>query len=142
MKPRAMKRYEEKFQRMLHANALIETISKYGRRFFYFDKKDRVAHFSLAPSGHIYFWDDYTGKDIYTAYSGRWNGFSHGGTLRSLVEAMSHYIRTGKPLDIGWIGPERMRITDGNIWGYSQDEMAKCRAEALLNPAIKPAEAP
>lgn len=140
MKPSSMKRYSEKHQRLLHVNALVETISKYGRRFFYCEKKQRIAEFSLAPSGHIYFNDDYTGESIYVAYQGRWRGFSHGGTMKDLVKAMAEYIRTGKQLSIGWIGPER--FDDSNIWGYAQDEIAKCRAEALTNPAIKPLTAP
>lgn len=128
---------EEKFERLHHINELIRTISKYGRRFFYYDKFDRTASMLIDRSGHIYFRDDYTDKLIYVAYRYRWNGFSHGGTLKELVKAMAHYIRTGDKLDIGWIGPERMRITDGNIWGYAPDEMEKCRAEAMRNPAIE-----
>jgi len=128
---------EEKFERLRHINELIRTISKYGRRFFYYDKCDRTASMSIAPSGHIYFWDDYTDQAVYVAYRYRWSGFSHGGTLKELVKAMAHYIRTGDKLDIDWIGPDRRNITDGNIWGYAPEEMEKCRAEAMLNPAIK-----
>ena len=132
-----MNRHEEKHARLAHVNDLIRTISKYGRRFFYYKDKDRVAEMLISSSGHLYFLDDYTCELVYVAYSGRWRGFSHGGTLRGLIEALANYVRTGEQLSIGWIGPERLRITDGNIWGYDPDEMAKCRAEAVLNPAIK-----
>lgn len=128
----------QKAQRLEHVNDLIKTISDHGRRFFYNEKHDRVACMLIAQQGHLYFQDDYTGKAVYVAYSGRWSGFSHGGTLRQLVERLAAYVRTGDQLSIDWIGPERMRVSDGNIWGYSPDEMAKCRAKALTNPAVKP----
>lgn len=128
----------QKAERLVHVNALIKTISDYGRRFFYSEKNNVVAKLSIWRDGHIYFIDDYTLKAVYTAYHGRWSGFSHGGTLRSLIEALANYVRTGNRLSIDWIGPERMCITDGNIWGYAPDEIAKCRAEALNNPAVLP----
>jgi hypothetical protein len=125
----------KKTDRLAHVNDLIKTISDYGRRFFYNKERDRVARMLIGPKGHLYFQDDYTGKAIYVAYQGRWSGFSHGGTLKTLVEALANYVRTGQQLSIGWIGPER--FDDSNIWGYAEDEMAKCRAAALTNPAIK-----
>lgn len=127
-----------KAARVIEANKLIKIISSYGRRFFYSERDDRVAHMTIDQRGHIYFHDDYNGKAIYTAYTGRWSGFSHGGTLKELVCAMADYIRTGEQIHIDWIGPERIRITDGNIWGYAPDEMAKCRADALSCGAIRP----
>jgi hypothetical protein len=132
-----MSRRKEKFERLVHINQLIWTISKFGRRFFYYDKMDRTASMSISDAGHIYFHDDYTDKPIYVAYRYRWHEFSHGGTLKELVKAMAHYIRTGDKLSLDWIGPDRRNITDGNIWGYAPEDMAKCRAEAALNPAIE-----
>lgn len=127
----------QKVKRLEHVNALIETISLYGRRFFCHKESTRVAQMRISTKGHIYFLDDYTQKLVYVAYEGHWRGFSHGGTLKELVRRMADYVRTGDRIEIDWIGPERMRITDGNIWGYAEDEMAKCRAEALLNPAVQ-----
>lgn len=126
----------EKVARIEHVNALIKTISTYGRRFFYNANNNAVAEMVIGLDNHIYFIDDYTMKAVYVAYNGRWRGFSHGGTLRDLIRELAHYIRTGEQLSIDWIGPERIRITDGNIWGYASDEMNKCRAEALKNPAV------
>lgn len=131
---------DAKAARLVEANKLIKIISTYGRRFFYNAKHNRVAEMKIAPSGHIYIIDDYTGKAVYTAYRGHWNGFSHGGTLRDLIQTLANYIRTGERLSINWIGPERMRSTDGNIWGYAPDEMEKCRAEAFTCDAIRPLE--
>ena len=125
---------EKKMMRVNHVNALIATISDHGRRFFYNAGRDQRAKMMLSRTGHIYFQDDYSGKLIYVAYQGRWRGFSHGGTLKNLVERLADYIRTGDPLSIDWIGPER--FDQSNIWGYSQESMAKCRAAAQLSPAI------
>lgn len=126
---------QEKTNRLEHVNALIKTISTYGRRFFYNKRFDRVAHMLIGPKGHLYFVDDYSGKPIYVAYNGHWDGWSHGGTLRDLVKELASYIRTGKQLSRHWIGPER--FDDSNIWGYAEDEMIKCRAEAFLSPVLR-----
>lgn len=128
----------ERADRLLEANHLIKIISDFGRRFFYNQTHDRVAKFAIGEKGHLFFVDDYTGKSIYIAYKHRWSGFSHGGTMRDLVRALGDYIRTGDRLSIGWIGPERRQITDGNIWGYPEDQMALCRAAALTTKAIRP----
>lgn len=125
-----------KAERLAHVNDLIKTISDYGRRFFYDKASGRVASMLIGPKGHLFFRDDYTGKAIYVAYQGRWNGFSHGGTLKGLVERLAEYVRTGNRLPIDWIGPER--FDQSNIWGYADDEITACRAAALTNPAVLP----
>lgn len=130
-----MKMREQKAARVAEVNQLIKTISTYGRRFFYSERFGRVAHMAIAKSGHLYFVDDYSGKLIYIAYQGRWKGFSHGGTLKKLVEALAEYVRTGRRLRMDWIGPER--FDQSNIWGYAEDEMAKCRTEAAKSPVIE-----
>lgn len=132
-----MSRREEKQARVEHINALIGTIAKYGRRFFYCEKRQATAKMMMSGRGHLYWQDDYTNKLIYVAYRYEWRGFSHGGTLKDLVRQFAHYIRTGDKIDIGWIGPDRRNITNGNIWGYAPDEMGKCRSEAMRNPAIE-----
>lgn len=124
-----------KHERLAEANNLIKTISDYGRRFFYSAKNDRVAHMMIGHRGHIYFVDDYSGKAIYVAYNGHWRGWSHGGTLRDLIKELANFVRTGKQLSPNWIGPQR--FDDSNIWGYAEDEMVKCRAEAAKSPALR-----
>lgn len=68
---------------------------------------------------------------IYTheaTFGNDWNGFTHGGTLRNLVELFRDYIRTGQPLHPGYLGHER---EDGsNIWGYEPEALATVRAQA------------
>jgi hypothetical protein len=133
-----------KQERANHANALIAVIGKHGRRFFYNQPHNRLAHFEVDARGKVWFHDDYSAKRIYThktGFSARWRGFSHGGTLRSLVEAMRDYICTGTTLEPGWIGLERS-FTESNIWGYPEEDMRACRAEALSLPIIKQPNAP
>jgi hypothetical protein len=137
-----MEQRMDKQTRTEHANELIRVIAKHGRRFFYNAQHDRTARLEVDERGKVWFHDDYSGKRIYThksGFSSRWKGFSHGGTLRSLVEAMRDYICTGQTLPPGWIGLER-HFTVGNVWGYAAADMAACRAEALVLPIISKPE--
>lgn len=122
----------KKRARIEHANKLIKIISEHGRRFFYCKSTDRTAHFSMI-NGRVYLNDDHTGKAIHVRQDVPWKGFSHGGTLKALIEAIAHYIRTGNRLGIGWIGPERT-FTDGNIWGYPKEAIESVRMLALGLP--------
>lgn len=121
-----------------HANELINLIAAHGRRFFYCKSTGKTAHFSLIKN-RVYFNDDYTGKAIMIRQTKDWKGFSHGGTLRALIEKIAEYIRTGNQIYIGWIGPETS-FTNGNIWGYTEEEMTKTRTEALKLSIIKQPE--
>ncbi len=124
--------------RLAQANALIKVISSHGRRFFYSVARDRTAEMIITPRGAIAIIDDYSGKVI-RIDDDRWSGWSHGGTLRDLVRKIAHFIKTGDPLDVYWIGPTRE--SDGsNIWGYEAGEMARCRAAAVATGAVAAAE--
>lgn len=131
----------EKMMRLQHANQLIRIISKHGRRFFYNASADRVASLEIDPRGRIWFVDDYTGSRVYTyRVAGRsrdWRGFSHGGTLRSLVEELCSYVRCGELLS-------RYRIAtpcgqDGavDVWGYGRAAASSVREEAFSLPMFK-----
>jgi len=123
------KNFQIKSQRAEHANQLIKAIASHGRKFF--NRNDKTAEMYVTPNGAIYFVDDYSGKAIYTQYSGRWSGFSHGGTLKSLVERMRDYIRTGKKIHIGYIAPNRGAIDGGHdMWGYGSEACHALKAEA------------
>lgn len=125
----------DKAARVIEANKLIQIIAKHGRRFFYCAQHDRVSSFHLGGyEGRIYFTDDYTGQAILMKPGTKWEGFSHGGTLRALVGDIAKYIATGTPVPLGWIGPGR---ADGsNIWGYDSAAMEAVRAEALTTGAV------
>ena len=129
---------KEKQARLDHANQLIQIISSHGRRFFFSEKQQRTASLIMALNGRIWFVDDYTGKAIYTHKTGfnhNWRGFSHGGTLRTLVEMMRDYVSKGVQIPAYYLGCERS-FTNGNIWGYSPEEMQAVREKAALLPII------
>lgn len=118
--------------RLRIANAFIQAISVYGRHFFrYIDQasnSSRVSRFELDTHGRIWFVDGYRGARIYTHHPGRWRGFTNGGTLRTVVEKLCDYIRTGEQPHLA-LGPWPEWYGDGDPWGYGQD-MIQVRAAA------------
>lgn len=122
--------------RVEHANALIQVIAAHGRRFFFNAGQNAFASMSVDSNGVVWIQDDYTRMLVNTMpRDTAWKGFSHGGTLRSLVEDMRDYIVTGNTIALGTLGPERM-FNAGNIWGYEQDQMAAVRIEASVLPIM------
>ena len=122
--------------RLAHVNAVIKAISKYGRRFFWNARNQAVSTMLISKSGHIYFLDDYSNKLIYVAYKGRWRNFSHGGTLKNLIEGFANYIRTGDPIHIDNIGLPRRFGDDGYIWGYTKDAVHAVLIEVISSPVF------
>lgn len=93
----------EKQKRIESANQLIQSIAGCGRKFFH--HKGNVSRFELDKRGRVWFVDGYNGARIYTHYtSGRWRGFSEGGTLRGLVIALRDFITREKPIGFA-LGP-------------------------------------
>ncbi len=120
-----------KQQRTEQVNQVIRIIGAHGRRFFFNQVADRYASMEVDHRGKVWFVDDYSARRIFTHetnWGGRWRGFSHGGTLRSLVEGFRDYIRTGEPLSPFYLGPER--FDDSNIWGYDEDGIKAVREQA------------
>ncbi|HDR9174350.1 TPA: hypothetical protein QDB23_001562 [Burkholderia vietnamiensis] len=128
-----------KQERLDHSNRLIVAIASHGRRFFYSQQRDRFARLELDARGRVWFVDDYSGRRIYTHHSGRWRGFTHGGTLRSLVERMRDYITTGWQIPRGCIAPRCSGAERENVWGYEPVAAAAVRAAAFELPIIAPA---
>lgn len=126
-----------KAQRLEHANALIETISRHGRRFFRNRESGAIARLELDARGRVWLIDEYRGARVYVAYRGRWRGFSHGGTLQNLVESLHHYIQRGDLLHPEYIAPTRMDPKNGDIWGYGAEAAAAVRAEAYALPLFQ-----
>jgi hypothetical protein len=153
-------RAEQKLQRLAHANALIRIIASHGRRFFWHGGShtwdpvakgwrlvpaDRYARLVLR-NGRVYLIDDYTEKAVYTHKAGfgnGWRGFSHGGTLRSLVEDMRDYVMKGERIPEWKIVIARMssKGLEDNIWGYDEESAIKVRELACALPIIAPEEA-
>jgi hypothetical protein len=126
-----------KAERLGHANALIEVISRHGRRFFRNRESGAIARLELDARGRVWLIDEYRGARVYVAYRGRWRGFSHGGTLQNLVESLHHYIQRGDLLHPEYIAPTRMDPKNGDIWGYGFEAAATVRAEAHALPLFQ-----
>lgn len=122
-------------ERLAHANDLIQLIANHGRKFF--NSNGHMAKMHLDSRGRVWFQDARTGKLIYTHYSGKWKAFSHGGTLRSLVERLRDYVNKGVQLPPSIICPERCNVDDGNIWGYEESEAKKLRAACQGLPIFR-----
>ena len=124
------------FARLLrceYANRLIEVISSYGRLFFYSRRYDCVARLSFDQ--RVYLHDENGAKIEAKATNKRWPGFSHGGTLRDLVLQMRNYVMRGERIDPAYLGIDR-QAGEGNVWGYSPEQMRLCREAAKQLPII------
>lgn len=131
-----------KQERVEHANQLIRIIGSHGRRFFYYAKDTRYARFELR-NGRVYFIDDYSDRAIYThrtGFTSHWRGFTHGGTLRALVEDMRDYITDGTPVPAWKIVIKQLGASglEGNVWGYDVESAQAVRAAAYQLPIIGP----
>ena len=127
-----------KRQRAEQVNQAIQIIANHGRRFFFSQTANRYASMEVDRRGKVWFIDDYTGKRVFThetVRGGRWLGFSHGGTLRALVEAFRDYIRTGESMHPGYLGHQR--FNDSNIWGYDEAGMKVVREQAGALPVFR-----
>jgi len=116
------------------ANKVIAVIAAHGRRFFHHE--GRVSRFEVDARGRVWLHDKYSGARIYTMQRGRWRGFTEGGTLKSLCEALRDYIRTGQPIRRGWFGPWPDYYCDGDLWGYGKEAMETVRREVTALPAV------
>lgn len=125
-----------KAERLADANYLILQISMFGRRFFYYERGNRVARFEYSIDGKLWLRDEYTDKRVYVAYRGNWRNFSNGGTLRRLIEALALYIRTGERIPAGHLGPWPDHYCDGDLWGYGKEEMARLRGAAWSRDCV------
>jgi hypothetical protein len=127
-----------KQQRAEQVNQVIRIIGTHGRRFFFNQSANRYASMEVDHRGKVWFIDDCSNRRIFThktIWGGRWRGFSHGGTLRSLVEGLRDFIRTGEPLSPFYLGPER--FDDSNIWGYDEEGMKAVRDHAGALPVFR-----
>lgn len=133
------KALEAKKARADEVNQVISIIATHGRRFFFSQISQRYARIEVDARGKVWFIDDYSRNRIYThqtTWGNKWRGFTHGGTLRALVEAFRDYIITGKSLDPFYLGPERNNLSHGNIWGYEPEAMLAVRELAVALPVF------
>ncbi len=126
-----------KEERIKDANYLILQISMFGRRFFYYPRENRVARFEVTLDGKLWFRDDYTDRRVYVAYKGHWRYFSHGGTMRRLVEGLTKWIRTGEPINFeAHFGPWPHWVCEGDLWGYGHETMVTFRRSILPRKCV------
>jgi hypothetical protein len=125
----AKNKNQEKEHRKDLANNIIKIIAAHGRGFFY--HKGNISRFEIL-NGRVWFHDGYSNKKIYTHYTGRWNGFTEGGTLRSVVIMLRDYIQGKKDINLRYFGPWSKVYCDGDLWGYGsdmetvRDQISKC----------------
>ena len=112
-----------KQQRLEEANKLIKSISSYGRKFF--SGKSGCASLGYGIKPRVFFTDAKTSALIDT-HEHEWIGFSHGGTLRVLIEYLRDYINEDEKVSIECICT--LRRDGSDIWGYG-----KVEAEKLVN---------
>lgn len=118
-----------KQDRANRANELLLRIGSVGRNFFSYPQHYGVGKFIVDYRGRIWFFDGYTGKQIYLHYKYWGRGFSEGGTLRYLINDLMIYIRDGTRLPSSHLGPWPDWICGGDLWGYG-DDMASVRERA------------
>lgn len=127
-----------KQERLEAANKFLIEIGSCGRRFFYSAEFDRYAYLKLDARGRVWFVDDYTGEAVYThktTWQSQWRGFSHGGTLRALVEALRKHVVKGSTLWSAYLVDR-----GGNFphpWDYG-DDLEKVRQAGLRLGIVTP----
>lgn len=110
-----------RLQRCINANEFLQVISNCGRNFFRNKGAGHDGYLSMNGRGNIvWFHDDYTSARLNVEREGDWDGFSHGGTLRSLIKSLGAHVLTGKTMRYGYFQPT-MENGFENPWGYDDD---------------------
>jgi len=131
---------QQRLERIIAANEFIQVIANCGRFFFRNKGAGHDAYLTLNARGNIvWLFDDYTGARINTAKEGRWDGFSHGGTLKSLVGSVSKFVLEGSTMRYGYFQPT-MDNGFENPWGYDEDILIVRDEGVRLGLIRKPAE--
>jgi hypothetical protein len=105
--------------RLKQANEFIRVIATCGRYFL--NHKGFISSLELSATKRVFFIDYYSKKRIYTHRKFvRWDGFTAGGTMKSIIESLRDYIKTGKTLRLSYFQDD-MSNEFGNPWGYGDD---------------------
>lgn len=112
---------QRRLDRVIAANEFLWVIANCGRRFF---RNKGAGHDAfLALNGRrniVWLFDDYTGARINVTREGPWDGFSHGGTLKSLVGSIGSFVLRGRTMRYGYFQPA-MDNGFENPRGYGND---------------------
>lgn len=124
---------EEKVRRLEHANQLISSISRHGWRPFFNRYSGRVAAIDMDDGGHLWWIDDGLGRRISMRkplFSSNWGpeGFSHGGSLKSLAGDMRDYVLKGTRIP-AW------KVLQA-CWGLDRASAYRLAREVSRNPII------
>lgn len=112
---------QQRLERIIAANEFMQVIANCGRFFFRNTGAGHDAFLTMNTRGNIiWLHDDYTGARINAAKEGRWESFSHGGTLKSLLTSIGEHVLTGKTMRFGYFQP-KMDNGFENPWGYRGD---------------------
>jgi hypothetical protein len=106
-------------KRLDAANEFIKVIASCGRNFF--THESFVSYMELSEHGRVFFIDYYTKKRIYThrKYC-HWDGFTSGGTMKSIIEALRDFIKKGETLRLSYFF-YYPRADHTHCWGYGED---------------------
>ena len=112
-------------ERVAIVNQLVRTIGDNGRQFFYNKQTGEYARMHIGMNGRLYWIDERSLIPIYLHSPGsRWRDFSHGGTLRYVIEKLKGYAMTGEPVP-NQFGPWKHHDgSDFDLWGYGDDMVA------------------
>lgn len=132
---------DPRLARVEDVNKVIKLIGDHGRRFFYYPAYTGAEHgtysyFAFAKQHLLMFVDGRTLNAINPENTGRWERFSHGGTLREMVVALAQYVNTGEPIPIDYICTPRRDPANGNIWGYPDTAAESLRAAVMQLPVF------
>lgn len=132
---------QKRLERIIVANEFMQVIANCGRFFFRNTGAGHDAYLSMNTRGNIvWIHDDYTGARINTAKEGRWDGFSHGGTLKSLAGSIGAFVLNGSTMRYGYFQPT-MDNGFENPWGYGDDILIVRDEGVRLGLIRKPQEA-
>lgn len=128
-------------ERLTSVNEFIRIIGSCGRQFFRNDLHESFASMEVDARGKVWFIDDYTTQRIYTHYEGRWRGFSHGGTLRDLVQVFREHIKRGGQIHSQYF-QTRAWMSGGHPWGYPKEDLLRLESEGRRLGIVAEAQEP
>ena len=125
----------DKHYRVDEANRIIQFIGDHGRRFLH---RDGVyGTFYYHEDGRLRYIDEFTNRNI-SVWNKFWrHGFSHGGTLRGIIDALTAWIIHGTPVPfpygVHWPRHTGRKTTS---WGYSTSEAHKMTSKIRASDAV------
>ncbi|MDK9789774.1 hypothetical protein [Vibrio sp. D431a] len=124
---------DKKKERVEHANALLINFSSVGAKFFLHN--GGASQFEVDTHGKIWFLDKCSDRRVYVYREGRWKGFTEGGTLRTLIEALRDYIRTGEKISPRFVVPAFYSY--GDVYGYGVAAIKELMKLSNDNPVFE-----